>query len=242
MKNALPVFIVLFFFASFSFAQTEEVPPPWTHESELGIVTVSGNTESESYSGKQLTTYRWDKDSLSLNARYLQTKDGSQVTAKSWTLGLRYEKTLSDLWSLFVAEKAESDPFAGYIQQDSTDLGAKYLIRKTDGINWFAELGLTDLRTYTVARDHEYDLSSRFYTEVSKTLEKNLSLKYWVEYIRSLRRSYVYFVNTEISLNVMLNKQFSLKTGYLLKYHNSLIPPGDKYSDTSFTTSLVAHF
>ena len=39
---------------------------PWTHESELALVKVGGNTESESYNGKQKTTPRNSLCSLSL--------------------------------------------------------------------------------------------------------------------------------------------------------------------------------
>ena len=243
MKKLIYLFAPLFLFEPLSQAQTPTVPPPWTHESELGVVTVSGNTESESYSGKQTTTHHWGADSVSVTGRYLETKARSTVTAKSWDLGARYEKAINDLWSAFIGHKAESDTFAGYVQKDSTDIGAKYNIKKTEDLIWFAELGMSYLKTLKVAAQApQYDLSSRLYTEATKKIEKNLSLKYWIEYLQSVRRSDVYFINTELSLNVMLNDRFSLKTGYLLKYHNELIPPTTKYADSTFTTSLVAHF
>lgn len=243
MKNLVLVLLPFLFVTFTAQAENPTLPPPWTHESELGVVTVSGNTESESYSGKQTTVRRWDKDSVALTGRYLETKARSLVTAKSWDLGLRYEKILNDLWSAFLGHKAESDPFSGYVQKDSTDLGAKYFITKTGDLTWFAELGLSYLKTIKVAaQSADYDLSTRIYTEATKKLEDNLSFKYWIEYLQSTRRSEVYFINTEASLNVMLNERFSLKTGYLLKYHNELIPPTVKYTDATFTTALVAHF
>ncbi len=236
------LFLIAFFFSLQIFAETPAPTPPWAHESELGIVTVSGNTETESYNAKQLTTYRWDQNLISVNGRYLEAKTGSAKTAKSWNAGIRYERSLSDLWSLFASHKAEADRFAGYIQRDISDLGAKYFIQKSEVLTWFAELGYSYLDTYSVARIHSYDPSTRVYTEASKKIEKNLSVKYWVEYIQSREKSSVYFINTELSLNVMLNDLFSLKTGYLLKYINSPVAPATKYSDTTFTTALVAKF
>lgn len=234
--------LTLTFTSAISFAQTSEPPPPFSHESELGVVTTSGNSKSESYSVKQITTKRWGSDSLSLTGRYLETKAESEVTAKSWDAGLRYEKSISDLWAGFLTHKAESDQFAGFIQRDSTDLGAKYSILSTDVLKWFAELGLSYLNTYTTAREHEYDPSSRLYTEVTQELQNNISLKYWVEYVQSITHSKTYFVNTEASVHVMLNDQLSLKTAYLLKYHNRLSAPDEDYSDSTFITSLVAKF
>ncbi len=240
MKKIIILLITSISFSSF--AQTQEAPPPLTHESELGVVTTSGNAESESYSVKQITTKRWGSDSLTLTGRYLETKAESEITAKSWDAGLRYEKSMSDLWAGFLAHKAESDQFAGFIQRDSTDLGAKYKIMATDDLKWNAEAGLSYLNTYTTAREHVYDPSTRVFTEVAKELQSNVSLKYWVEYLQSIKRSGTYFINTEASVNVMLNDKLSLKTAYLLKYHNKLTTPDEEYSDSTFTTSLVAKF
>ena len=39
------LFLIAFFFSLQIFAETPAPTPPWAHESELGIVTVSGNTE-----------------------------------------------------------------------------------------------------------------------------------------------------------------------------------------------------
>ncbi len=229
-------------YSSLAFAQSPTTTAPWAHESEVGIVTVSGNTDSESYNAKQTTTYRWDQNLLSVNGRYLEAKTGSATTAKSWNVGLRYERSLSELWSLFASHKAESDRFAGFIQRDISDLGAKYFIKKTDDLIWFAEFGYSYVNTYSLARVHSYDPSTRAYTEASKKLEKNLSVKYWIEYIQSLEKNAVYYVNTELSLNVMLNDVLSLKTGYLLKYVNVPVAPAVEYSDKTFTTALVAKF
>ena len=85
---------------------------PWTHESELALVKVGGNTESESYNGKQKTTYTFDLNAVTAAGRYLESKAGSTQTAKSWDASLRYERILSDLWSAFVQQTAESDYFS----------------------------------------------------------------------------------------------------------------------------------
>ncbi len=245
MKKLILATCFSFFIALLSsvvFAQSLTTTAPWSHESEVGIVTVSGNTDSESYNAKQTTTYRWDQNLLSASGRYLEAKTGSATTAKSWNAGFRYERALSDLWSLFASHKAESDRFAGFIQRDISDLGAKYFIKKTDDLIWFAELGYSYVNTYSVSRDHSYDPSTRIFTEASKKLEKNLSIKYWIEYLQSMEESKVYFINTELSLNVMLNDVLSLKTGYLLKYVNVPVSPAVEYSDKTFTTALVAKF
>jgi putative salt-induced outer membrane protein len=243
MKLFFILTICLFFnMIASTHAHAQTPPSQWTDESELGAVMVSGNTESESYSAKQTTAFHWGLDSVTAKGHYLETKAGPDVTAKNWDLGVRYDKGLDELWSIFLAHKAEADTFAGYIQRDTSDLGAKYTIRKTDNLNWIAEAGYSYIKTYNTERINKYDPSSRLYTEIEHGMKKDITVKYWVEWLKSFAHSRVYFVNTELSLNVMLSKEFSLKTGYLLKYQNDLVPPTTKYVDTTFTTSLVAKF
>jgi hypothetical protein len=97
-----------------------------TNETEASIVQVDGNTQSESYSAKQKTAYAFDLNSLVLAGRYLQTKSAAIETARSWDVSLRFERSLSERWSVFVQQSAESDPYSGYTQRDNTDLGGKY--------------------------------------------------------------------------------------------------------------------
>lgn len=214
----------------------------WSHESEVAIVTVDGNTDTESYSGKQKTTYTWSKNAIIMAGRYLETTSENVETAKLWELSIRYERSLSSLWSVYIGHGAESDHFNGYIQRDNSDLGAKYQILKTEKQNWVAEAGYRYSHIYETTGTHRYVDTGRLFSQYTYEVANNLSFKYWVEYLPNFDQPKLYFLNTEPSLNIMLTKGFSLKTAYLIKYQNTLISPNKDYVDTSFTTSLVAKF
>ncbi|MES3038341.1 MAG: DUF481 domain-containing protein [Bdellovibrionota bacterium] len=227
----------------FPFTLYAEEKPPWAHESEASIVKVDGNTTSDSYSAKQKTSYRFDLNIISASGRYLQTKASGSETAKQWDATLRYERELSDLWSLFIQHGAESDPYAGYVQRDNSDIGGKYYLIKTDPETLFSELGVRSTKTISsVSNNVDYSTSCRLYIEYSKKINESVSGKFWVEYLPNFKDSDAYLVNYEPSVSVMMNQVFSLKIAYLVKYHNLTLTAAEKKEDTTFTTALVAKF
>lgn len=216
-------------------------PPPWFSEAEAGAIVVSGNNDSESYNAKAKSTYVWDKNSVIGSGRYLKTDSLGVESARNWEAGVRYERELNDYFSLFVGQKAESDVYNGYVQRDSTDAGVKYFLTKTDNITWTTEAGYRYQVTNPTAGEVAKDSMGRAYTEYNQKIRQDLSFKYWLEYLPNFSNTEAYLVNTEASLNVMLNATFSLKVAYLLQYQNEL-PAGAKYTTSTTTMNLVAKF
>lgn len=245
LLNILGLSTLLFAMPAFA-AETDATPPPpppppWFSEAEAGAIVVSGNNDSESYNAKAKSTYVWDKNSVIGSGRYLKTDSLGVESARNWEAGLRYERELNDYFSLFVGQKAESDIYNGYVQRDSTDAGLKYFLTKTDNITWTAEAGYRYQVTNPTAGDLARDSMGRAYTEYNQKVRQDLSLKYWLEYLPNFTNADAYLVNTEASLNVMLNSRLSFKVAYLLQYQNEL-PAGAKYSTTTTTMNLVAKF
>lgn len=242
MRNAILVFSTLLILVSF--AQAEEAPTStWTNETEASIVKVSGNTKSENYSLKQKSEYVFDLNKLVAAGRYVNSKAGSTEIGRAWDASLRYERALSDQWSLFVQQTAESDAFAGYVQRDSTDLGAKYFFLKDKEATLFAEAGARSTRVNPVgSASPDTSTSGRAYLEGSRQFNEAVSGKLWVEYLPNGKDADAYLVNYEPSLAVMMTKVFSLKLSYLVKYHNKVTTAGEDKEDSTLTTSVVAKF
>lgn len=213
-----------------------------TNESELGILLSRGNSNSDSITAKEIVSVGWEeKNSLKFSGRYLQTKTSDIENARFWSMGLRYDRALSERLGIFLGELLESDKYAGYDQKYSTDLGLKYSIIKELKMLWDAELGYR----YTVenqTNDNQKKLHYiRAYTEATKVLSEGVSIKLWFEYLPNLTVGTDYQMNSELSISAALNSIFAIKTGYLLRYDN-LPNPGATKTDTLFTTALVAKF
>lgn len=226
------------FFASGVHA--EEQPQGFKGESELGNTVTSGNTSTNNLAAKTENKYLAEKDLWTLTGRYLRTTDRSVETALFWDAGLRFDRVITDRFNIYIGYKAEADPYAGYIQRDSADLGAKYSFLQSDDFYWFGEFGYRNSKTRISGRDqHENFL--RLYTEMKKTISKTSYAKLWIEHLPNLTEEKAYLTNAEASVSAMLNEMFSLKMSYLAKYKN-MPPAGFERLDTIFLTTLVAKY
>lgn len=230
-------------------AQAEEVPTPakspYSNESQAAVVRTTGNSDTQSYSLKQLSSYVHEKDTYKATGSYLKTSAGGTETALKWDGGLRYERLLSAKWSAYIGESVESDKFAGYMQKYNSDIGAKYQISKTEKFETLAELGYRYVHQNNLGGTQTHYNSIRSYLEALYKINVTNSAKVWVEYLPNLDNSDDYQANAEASLSSAINTTFSLKVAYLVKYDN--VPAGaalsaGKYTDTTLTTALVAKF
>jgi putative salt-induced outer membrane protein len=245
--NRLIIFSLLF--ASISWAQDNSATPksPWTNESQAAIVQTSGNSKTESYSLKQLSSYTRDKNTLKANASYLKTAaenattNQKEETALKWDAGARYEHAISDQWSSFVGYMVESDRYAGYMQRHNTDLGGKYILTKNETYDVLSEAGYRYVHQNNVNTTQIHYNSARLYLEGNYRFNPTNSAKLWAEYLPNFDDSKDYLTNAEASLSSAFSTMFSLKVAYLMKSDNKP-ETGKEKTDTTLTTALVAKF
>jgi putative salt-induced outer membrane protein len=199
------------------------------------------NTQSLNFA--QSNTYGWD-ESLNLvkfNGKYLDTSNNSVATARYWTAGLRYERSVSQSFSLFAGQAVESDIFSGYNQRYNSDLGGKYFIYKEDAFAWSVEAGYRyTIENRLLGQVHQNYL--RAYTEATRDWTKTFSTKADVEYLPNLTVSTDYQINSEVAASAAINDSFAIKVGYVVRYRNLPPPPAIHTTDTQFTTALVSKF
>jgi len=227
--------------AVFSFVSFASADDGWKNESQAGVVMTSGNTETTTLSFGEAASYSFTANLFKFTGAYLYQKTGTVVSAESWNLGLRYERSLSDRISAFLAETVEGNQFSGINQRYMTDLGAKAFLVKDEGFTWLGEGGyrFTKENLIVVQRNLHY---ARFYTELEKKVNATVSAKYWVEYLPNFTISNDWQLNTELSLSAALSSVFSIKSAYLIRYDNQVNAVGLVPTDRTLTTSLVAKF
>src|SRR5690606_20267281 len=150
-----------------AFAGSAYAEDGWKSEAEAGVVLTSGNTETSTVSAKEETSYQFSRNILKLTGSYLYQKTSDVLSAKSWSLGIRYERLVSDRLSFFVAQSVSGDRFKGIRQAYSTDLGAKYFLVKNDDFYWFGEAGYRFMREQAFTYEKNKNLA-RVYTELEK--------------------------------------------------------------------------
>lgn len=214
----------------------------FANESEAGIAVASGNTKSKNYNAKQANSYKFDANILKFDARYLNSYSNNDESARYIFGGLRYERSLSDRFSLFVAQGFESDKFAGFYLRQLTDIGAKYTIIKEEMFYWLVEAGYRYTNEKLNNGSHDYKNSIRGYTELEKKWNPSVSTKYFFEYVPNMKVGKDYQINTELSVSATLTSIFSIKSAYLLRYDHLPAATATTKTDTLLTTALVAKF
>lgn len=238
LKRILILFAVLT--TTTTLAHADDIKQGFQGESELGNTVTSGNTSTNNLAAKTENKYLVGKDLWTVNAHYLRNTDHDVETALFWDGGLRYDRVLNDYFSVFIGYKSEADPYAGYVQRDSVDLGAKYYLTKKEDFYWTAEAGYRYSKTHTYG-DNKYESFLRLYTEAQQNMSKTSYAKIWVEYLPNITHSQGYLTNAEASISAVLTELLSLKISYLVKYQNEP-PPGYQRTDSIFLTTLVAKY
>jgi putative salt-induced outer membrane protein len=230
------------------------------NESELSLIQTGGNSSVETYNLKTESNLKKEKKSYSFGGHY--TLGSSEQTdtngdkekiesARNWDFHTRYEQDMSEKFSGFFGLQYEGDEFSGYKQRENIDLGAKYIITKTDKVNSFTELGARYTIERKVLRDDDNEdvfnyTKARLYYEFARKSSESFSYKFWAEYIPNFTESKDYLISFEPSINYVLSNTFSLKTAYKGVYDNEPALDAAKnrneYLDYTFTTSIIAKF
>ena len=213
----------------------------FSNESELTIIRNGGNTEQETWNTKTLNSYNHNKNTYKLGGHYSYGKADEELNTRNWDVNLRYERSLSDKWSLFAAAQREEDFFASLEYRWNYDLGGIYNFIKEEKQQWHIESGYRRTLESDLEGRKTNGSKLRIFTEYKRQHDKNLFFRLWVEALPNLSESDDWQTNFEPSLNYTLSQTFTLKLAYLHKYDN--LPAMDtKKSDYQYTTSLIAKF
>jgi hypothetical protein len=129
----MKLILVVFMFLTVS-AQVFAADSGFKHQSELGATLIDANRDSDSWNAKHETTYTFSENLLKLNLAYLRTATENLTTqvkdesARSWLSALRYERALSEYFSVLAAYQIEGDITQAYLQKNSADVVGKKVV------------------------------------------------------------------------------------------------------------------
>lgn len=237
--------LVLFLSLQIQWASAEDKKADGTYnESEAGIVITGGNTQTQTLNLKHSTEWIQAHNTYKAYGNFLRSSNFGVEQARLWTLGLRYERGLTDDFSLIIGQLAESNFFQNILQRYATDVGGKYVWKSLEHFKWFSELGYRFTRENYRGGSIDFQNLSflRLYNEFEYLFSKSVTTKWWFEVLPNITNSKGYQFNTELSLAAALSDVFSVKSAYLIRYYNAP-PEGTLFkNDSAFTTALVAKF
>ncbi len=228
----------------------------WEAESDLGLISQSGNTKQDN----TLLRTKWTKKSIkniyTVHGQYINsvgtTSEGLNVRlAESAQAGLKFTRTISKKLGIFIGFLWEKNHFAGFENRYSKDLGLKYNIKKTKGFYFFNETGYRQRTQYASVvgpgqGDKLETYFGRVYFELGGKLNSTLNFKFWIETLIDPKDSKNIEFNFKPSINVALGEllsstnpaRISLKVAYKGMYDNAPATQGLKRFDSILSTGI----
>ena len=124
-------------------AMAETGVSKWAGEAELGLVSTSGNTETQTLSAKAKASNQRDKWKHEVGLDALNTENNNTTTAERYVLIGKTNYSVSDLDYVFALLTYDDDRFSGYDWRASEFVGyGRQVIKKSDlSLNLEAGLG-----------------------------------------------------------------------------------------------------
>ncbi len=228
--------LAIYFVATLSNAASPS--EEWKSTIELGFVTTSANTETETLNVKAGTATNRTKWRHKLSVTVLRASDASQTTAEKYTLSGKSDYKLTDPAYLFVTLNYEDDKFSGYDYQatEAVGYGWRIIEDKTLQLDLEAGPGARQSRLNNGQNDTEGLL------RMAATLDWRISDSSTFGEALSIEAGEDSTISkSETTLTSQVSDRLSMKLTLLLK-HNSDVPPGVDKSDTETSATLVYSF
>ena len=219
-----------------------------------GGLLASGNSRSMALTSSGMLRLRRGANEYSANAagnygRSAPTPADEMQTSVSNIQGrVRYDRFLSEHWSLFVAQSARKDRFQGLALRLNFDPGVAFFFFDEDKHRLWAELGYDlqyDVRENAALRaaptpidKTEARHSGRGFLGYENNINEVLRFHTGVEYIQAIKNTENWRLNWDTGLTSAISNSFSLSTTFNLRYDNNPLT-GVRKTDTITALNLV---
>ncbi|MEJ8569086.1 DUF481 domain-containing protein [Elongatibacter sediminis] len=221
-------------------AQEEDAPDyGWSGKGEFGLVSTSGNTDTQSINLALEFIYNSEKWRHRLAASAINAEDDGDTTAKRFDFGAQTDYKLSERSYVFGALRYEKDDFSAYEDQSTLTFGYGRQLLDNDIHQLKIEGGL-GYRTAKLQEtgESESDAIARGLVDWvwQLTPSTDLTERFLVE-----SGSDNTFIQNDLGLAVSINSRFALKLGFQVR-HNTDVEDGVDKTDTLTSANLVYKF
>lgn len=213
----------------------------WTTRMELSYVSTSGNTSTQTLSGKLDMEGLKGKTRFFLKSACLASKNEEKEVANKWTSEIRVERIFSGRFFGFIGLNYLRDRFAGFKYRLNIGPGLgidivkyeKHMLKCLVSSTYYWE-------TYSVESvESDQFISAKFGLNYEWIIRQNVSYKASCNYAMSLENSSKYYLFGETSLSVSISDNLAIGISYLVNFQNLVPDPEIGKTDTSFLTSFI---
>lgn len=212
---------------------------PWKGKGEAGIVSSSGNTDSQSFNLKLGMTKVQDLWKHALDMSYLQTSANGVTDANRFVGTWQSNYNFRARTFAFGAARYDHDEFGGFLYQASISGGLGYKFIDTDTVKFSGQAGV-GYRKLEENVTHDTSSGAVFVGglnyEWAITTTTKLTDKFTVE-----SGSDNTLLTNFVGVEVKMSDKLGLAAGYDVT-QNTKPPPGKKKTDTVTTLNLVYSF
>ncbi len=227
-------------FAGQAMCQEAEKENLWKSSVGFSLVTVSGNTDTQTLSVTGDVSRTDDVSKLEMNLGTVYGKNAGEKTAEYWYGKGKYDSNISEKAYLFGQLNLQGNKLAGYDYRISAYPGVGYNF--LEGKHSLAgEVGPGYMYEKRIEEDELSFVSGRLFGKYSFKLSDSSDFSQDAEYLYDFEDSKNYRINTHTALTSKINSFLSLKLGVTLQYVNAP-PPDSENTDIFTSTSLVFTF
>lgn len=210
----------------------------WKGEAELGYVSTSGNTDTETLNAKAKVINERDKWKHTVIIEATKASDDGVVSAKRNFISGKTDYKYTERSYIFGLLQYEDDRFSGYDYQASLVFGYGYKIIKQDNLTLDGEIGVgkKESKLYSGEKTDENILYGGMELDwkISKTATFNEKLTVESGDDATTTKSVT-------SLKAKINSQLASKITYTIK-HVSEVPVDIEKTDKELAVTLVYNF
>ena len=233
--------LITFFipFVSIAADSVEVEQGVWKGEGELGFISTSGNTDSESLNARLGIAREEGKWKHAASLRAIKNTTDDETTADSLLFKEKSEYKLGEKSYAFGQLRYEDDEFSGYDYQTSLafGLGSRFIENERHLLDASVGLGYRSIKDSETGDSEEDAIITgelNYAYKISETA--TFTQKFYVE--SGDENTYS---ESDTGLKTQIAGNLASKIGYLVK-HNSDVPSGIDKTDKIFSISLVYGF
>ena len=209
---------------------------------ELGYVSTTGNTETETFNFDGSVKKDWEKHAAILKANAAYGKDGEIESKNKFFIEGAYDYKFTDTVAFNYIAAYKQDKFSGFDSQIYTGPGVKYKALKNEQ----HALDLTASVLYSIddiedVEENEEYASYKAEVAYAWQVLENLKFNQDLSYRASFEDNENYFIFSKSALTTKISDIFSAGISYKVDYTN-LAPTGKEQRDNTLAMNLILDY